>query len=145
MAYATRADMEERFGAAEIADLLGKDNGEATRRVEAVLADACAEIDAALADIYPLPLSGNFPLLERIATHIARGLLYDEDAPETVTTGADLARQLLRRLRRKDLKLVDRSGKLLATLETASGVVTVPRNLQSDILADDPLLDSGAP
>ena len=54
MTYATRADMEARFGAEEALDLAGMQAG----RIEAALADAAAEIDAALAAAYRLPLSG---------------------------------------------------------------------------------------
>ena len=55
MTYATRADMEARFGAEEALDLAGMGAG----RIEAALADAAAEIDAALAAAYRLPLSGS--------------------------------------------------------------------------------------
>ena len=54
MSYATRADLEARFGADEALDL----SGTGDERIEAALADASAEIDAALAAAYRLPLGG---------------------------------------------------------------------------------------
>ena len=45
MTYASRADMESRFGEEEALDLAGMQAG----RIESALADATAEIDGALA------------------------------------------------------------------------------------------------
>ena len=57
MTYATRADLDSRFDADEISDLVaGKD-------ISAILDDASAEIDTILASAYSLPLTVEVPVL----------------------------------------------------------------------------------
>ena len=104
MTYATREDLVERYGAAEIADLeaaprdgdTGDEAAAAAARVAAALADAAAEIDAGLAPRYTLPLpAGPWPRLRAIACDLARQRLYDDVPPEVVTERARRARRAL--------------------------------------------------
>ena len=107
MTYATRADLEARFGAEEALDLAGMQGG----RIESALADAAAEIDAALAAAFRLPLAGGpWPRLVGIACDLARRALYDDVAPEEVTARAERAQAALARLAAGDEALLDDSG-----------------------------------
>ncbi|MDE0203979.1 MAG: DUF1320 domain-containing protein [Rhodospirillaceae bacterium] len=107
MSYATRADMEARFGAEEALDLAGMQAG----RIESALADAAAEIDGALAAAYRLPLSGaSWPRLVGIACDLARRALYDDVSPEEVTARAERAQAALGRLVSGEEALLDGAG-----------------------------------
>ena len=107
MTYATRADLEARFGAEEALDLAGMQDG----RIESALSDAAAEIDAALAAAYRLPLAGaTWPRLVGIACDLARRALYDDVSPEEVTARAERAQAALARLAAGDETLLDDSG-----------------------------------
>ena len=107
MTYATRADMEARFGAEEALDLAGMQAG----RIESALADAAAEIEAALAAAYRLPLTGtSWPRLVGIACDLARHALYDDVSPEEVTARAERAQAALARLASGEEALLDGAG-----------------------------------
>ena len=107
MTYATRPDLEARFGAEEASDLAGMQN----EKIDSALADAAAEIDAALAAAYRLPLEGGpWPRLVGIACDLARRALYDDVSPEEVTARAARAQQALARLAAGDEALLDDSG-----------------------------------
>lgn len=86
MAYASRADLELRFGFAEVeqlADPYGA--GQADDAVLApALADADAEIDAYLVGRYSLPLTVVPSNLVRIACDITRYRLWKHQASEEV-------------------------------------------------------------
>lgn len=108
MSYATRADLEARFGAEEALDLAGMQD----ERIESALTDAAAEIDAALASAFRLPLAGGpWPRLVGIACDLARRALYDDISPEEVTARAERAQAALARLAAGDEALLDDSGK----------------------------------
>lgn len=110
MAYATRQDLADRFGADEIGDLAPADSG----RDAAALADADAEIDAALAAAYDLPLSGAYPALLAIACDLARLRLYDDAVPpEAVLGRANRSRARLREIADGKSALVDSDGDLV--------------------------------
>lgn len=84
-AYVTREDLERRFGAQEIADLITDDNGdEDVERLDAAIADASTTIDGYLASRYTLPLASVPALVTGWAADIARYELWDEKAPEEV-------------------------------------------------------------
>ena len=115
MSYATRADLEARFGALEIARLADADTagGEAgdAARIDAARADAAAEIDAALSPAFEWPLVGGpWPALTAIACDLARARLYDDDPPKRVLGNAHRARRTLEQLADGRLRLVDASG-----------------------------------
>jgi len=97
MTYATQADLETRFGAAEILQLADRDgDGSADSGVVAgALAEASAEIDAYLAGRYPLPLAPTPGVLVRLACDIARYRLYTDVVPEAVRKRYEDARRLL--------------------------------------------------
>ncbi|MCY4548124.1 MAG: DUF1320 family protein [Defluviicoccus sp.] len=105
MTYATRKDLETRFGADEIAKLADDETV-----LAAAIADAAAEIDSRLAVAYALPLDGAFPALVPIAADLARRRLYDEAAPEHVTTAASEARERLGEIADGTAALVDSRG-----------------------------------
>ena len=126
MSYATRADLEARFGADEALDLAG--TGDV--RIEAALADASAEIDAALAAAYRLPLGGaekspgtgaekspgtgaesSWPRLVAIACDLARARLYDDVSSAEVSARAEHARTALGRLADGEEALRDAAGR----------------------------------
>lgn len=92
MPYATQADLEARFGEAAIAGLV---SALPASGLGVILADVDAEIDAALAVRYTLPLSTVPPLLVGIACDIARWRLYADEASERTQKAADAARRLL--------------------------------------------------
>lgn len=114
MTYATAGDMDTRFGAAEVAKL-----GDADRIAEA-LGDAAAEIDAALAPRYALPLAaGPWPLLRALECDLARYRLYDNSAPDPVSDRAAKARTILAAIGKGDLALLDAAGKAPARTTAA--------------------------
>ncbi len=98
MTYARLADLYARFGEDEINQLTDTD---ATGTPDPILVaraleDAAAEIDAALAGRYQLPMNPVPSLLTRIACDLARESLYTDAPPDVVKSRAATARQLLR-------------------------------------------------
>lgn len=86
MTYATQADLVARFTEVELGQVADTDgSGEIDPALVArALADADAEIDAALAARYQLPLIVVPPLLVRIACDLARFSLYTDQVPQVV-------------------------------------------------------------
>lgn len=133
MSYATRADLEARFGADEALDLAI--TGDA--RLEAALADACAEIDAALAAAYRLPLGGgddSWPRLVAIACDLARARLYDDVSSAEVSARAEQARTALSRLADGEETLRDAAGRPATRRDRATGKGST-RSMTPDNLA----------
>lgn len=86
MTYALQADLVDRFGSTEIAQLTDRINGtviDATVLGRA-LADADAEIDSYLAARYSLPLASAPVALVRVAADIARYRLFDDRVTDAV-------------------------------------------------------------
>lgn len=115
MRYASRQDLEHRYGAEEIARLAGDDD-QADARIGAALDDATAEIDAVLAMAYVLPLEGGpdrrrgpWPALVTITCQLARARLYDDAAPEAVSAAAGRARRFLAAIADGSAALLDAS------------------------------------
>ena len=105
LVYVTVDELRTRFGADEI-DELGDD-----ARALAAIADACAEIDAALTETYVVPLhAGQWPSLTSIAADIARAKLYDDEAPDRVLGRLSSARKRLSKLATGEVRLVDSTG-----------------------------------
>jgi len=92
MAYATLANMIERFGEAELLAIADRDmDGEVDAEVvSAALDDASGQIDSYIGGRYALPLSGTSGQLARIACDLARWQLYT-DAPHERVTEANKA------------------------------------------------------
>ena len=131
MTYATLADLEARFGAEEALDLAGKQDG----RIESALADAAAEIDAALAAAFRLPLAGgSWPRLVGIACDLARRALYDDVSPAEVTARAERAQAALARLAAGDEALLNDSGQPAPRRDRAAHRGSTP-SLTPDSLA----------
>ena len=148
MPYATRADLDARFGAAEIDDVAAADSDDAdarpdaAARVAAVLADASAEMDAVLADGYALPLpAGEYPLLTAACCDIARMRLYDDAAPERVMGRASSARKRVRQLAAGELHLVAADGTRVerrATILVDAGEPVATRDRLAGYLGPSP-------
>lgn len=100
MTYATQADLVDRFGEAELAQLTDRDTGAVIDAavVARALADADAEIDGYLAARYALPLPTTPALLTRLASDIARYRLYDERTTEAVRQRYQDATRMLDRI-----------------------------------------------
>jgi phage gp36-like protein len=116
MSYASQADMEERFGATELAQRTDRISGEtidATVLARA-LADADAEIDGYLATRYTLPLPSTPPAINRLACEIARYRLFDDGVPETVRVRYQDAVSLLKRLSSGEVQLAGISPVVVA-------------------------------
>lgn len=107
MPYATAADLRQRFDSSEVDSL----DGAGDDRLTGALADASAEVDAHIHDLYELPLpAGSWPLLRAAACDLARQRLYDDEAPDTVRHAADRARKRLRELASGATALVNEAG-----------------------------------
>jgi len=98
MAYATEANMIERFGETEILELTDRDkDSEVDSAVlDGALSDADALIDGYLAARYTLPLASVPSLLIGPACDIARFKLWDDRAPDEVRKRYDDALALLK-------------------------------------------------
>ena len=109
MSYATRADLAARHGAGELHDLAPVADG--ASRADSALADATAEIDAALAREYDLPLGGGpWPSLTDACCAIAREALFDDETPKAVRREADATRKRVAAIASGQIELVDAAG-----------------------------------
>lgn len=100
MAYATQADMEDRFGTAELVKLTDRGDppaGQIDAEVLArAIADAEAEINGYLASRYTLPLATVPAVLGRITCDLARYYLYDDWTNEPVRSRYEDSVRLLK-------------------------------------------------
>lgn len=80
--YATRNDLEARFGEEEIQELESMQT--VANSIEEALQDASEEIDSYIAVRYVLPLPNTPSTLKRIACNIARYRLYFQQPTEEV-------------------------------------------------------------
>lgn len=107
MRYVSVDELRTRFGADELEELIGDDDARALAAID----DAGAEIDAALAETYTLPLrSSVWPSLTSIAADIARAKLYDDEAPDRILGRLSSARKRLSKLAMGEVRLVDSGG-----------------------------------
>mgnify|MGYP003455363176 FL=1 len=95
MTYASRTDLEARYGEDEIAQ---RESMLPTGAVERALADADAEIDSYVASRYTVPLSPVPQVIPRLACAIARYHLLGDSATETARKDYEDARAWLRDL-----------------------------------------------
>ena len=79
MPYATRDDLLERFGEAEITK---RESMLPTGAADKTLQDASADIDAYLSPRYPTPVDAPSPTLNRMCCDIARYYLAGDSASE---------------------------------------------------------------
>ena len=105
--YATQADLIDRFGEAEIAQLSDRVNGSTPNAVVIgrALADAQAEIDAYLGARYALPLDTVPPVIVRLAADVARYHLDGNNGNESVRQRYLDAVGLLKRLANGEVRL----------------------------------------
>lgn len=80
--YATRQDLEARFGSGEIANLEAMQTS--VNAIADVLQDADEEIDSYIAVKYQLPLPSVPSTLKRVACNIARYRLYFQQPTEEI-------------------------------------------------------------
>jgi len=128
IAYCTRADLEARYGAAEIEQLLDRDGdgeedagrldaaiGGATAELDARIGGATAELDARIGAAYRLPLDAprSYPGLIDAACRLAREALHDDAPPEHVAEGARRARDRADGWRTGKYELVSDAGAAL--------------------------------
>ncbi|QDL55305.1 gp436 family protein [Rhodoferax aquaticus] len=138
MTYATQADMTERFGAVELAQITDRTNGtviDATVLARA-LSDADAEVDSYLAKRYSLPLASTPVVLVRMAADIARYRLYDDGVPDTVRQRYEDAVSLLKRMASGDVAVAGSSPAVATTGGSNAVKVKAPdRVFSADMLA----------
>lgn len=112
MSYVTLADLEQRFGESEIAQLThGRD-------LASIIADINAVIDGYLASRYPVPLPTVPPAIRAYACDLVRERLYADAAPEIVIKRGDDARRYLSQVARGDIML----GATPPAPQAASGI-----------------------
>lgn len=107
MAYATLADLIDRYGDQELTQLtdrLGMAAPDAAI-VGRAIDDASAEIDGYLAVRYALPLTATPSVLVRLCADIARYRLWDDRASEEVRRRYEDARRVLERIASGDVSL----------------------------------------
>jgi phage gp36-like protein len=97
MGYAVAQDLIDRFGVDELNGLADRDGDGAwdTAVVTQALSDTDAEIDAALAARYSLPLATTPTVLTGVSCDITRYRLYVDAAPDRVKEAAANARRML--------------------------------------------------
>ncbi len=107
MTYATQADLTDRFGAVELAQLTDRASGQVidTAVLDRALADADAEINSYLASRYALPLASTPTVLVRLAADMARYRLHDDRVTEAVRARYQDAVSLLKRLASGEVRL----------------------------------------
>ena len=107
MTYATQADLTDRFGAVELAQLTDRASGLVidTAVLDRALADADAEINSYLATRYALPLASTPTVLVRLAADMARYRLYDDRVTQAVRERYQDAVSLLKRLASGEVRL----------------------------------------
>ncbi len=93
--YATRIDLEERYGAGELEQ---RESVLSPDAVEQALADADAEIDSYLAGRYAVPIAPTPILLTRLACAIGRYHLLGDAATEVARKAYEDARAFLREI-----------------------------------------------
>lgn len=130
MSYATQAELETRFGAAELAQLTDRIEGAVIDAavVARAIADADAEIDAYLATRYALPLASVPALLARMACDIARYRLHAEGAPERIRKTYEDAVRDLKAVARGDIK-IDGAAPLTAAADSAGVAHRAPARI----------------
>jgi phage gp36-like protein len=126
MAYASQADMIDRFGTVEIQQLTDRELpalGEIDADVlDRALADADGIVDRYLCARYSVPLAPTYPTdIVRIACDIARYMLHDLGAPESVRQHYEDALKWLAAVAEGKLPLIGSGGAIVAPKTDAHG------------------------
>ena len=112
MSYATKIDLDTRYGITEIverSDRGGTGSADAVV-VSAALSDADNEIDGYLSVQYELPLVPVPALVKQVACAIARYRLWEEGASDIVRKGYEDAIATLKRIAAGTMRLPSISG-----------------------------------
>lgn len=107
-AYATLADMLDRFETDELvqlADAANAADAKLAARVASAIATVAATINGYLAAKYQLPISPVPPLVTEIACDLARHKLYRVAPPDSVTDARDKALAALKDIAKGVIKL----------------------------------------
>lgn len=124
MAYATVADLESRFGAAEIEQLSDRDTpaqgSTVTATVQRALDDADGAINARLGGRFAVPIASPSPELVRVACDIARYLMHDLAPPEHVRNGYTDAIKWLDKIASGALALLGADGAIVGARSSGS-------------------------
>jgi len=141
-AYCAKADLVQRFGAQELAQLT--DESAATSSDDAEIDKACEEatslIDAYVAARYLTPLSPVPTIVRKWACDIARKILWKDRAgsDSVVTANYDDALAQLKDVAKGVAALPDATGVAPASSGGALTVVTSTRVFNDDLLATMP-------
>lgn len=144
MAYTTQQDLIDRFGAVELAQLTDEVDGQVIDPVVVAkaIADADAEIDSYLGVRYALPLSVSPipPVLERIASDIARYYLFDDRVTEAVRVRYQSAVALLKSFSAGTVTL---GGAAVPAPSPSSGAQLVRLRTRARVFSQEMLDDYG--
>lgn len=122
MAYTTRADLERRFGAEEVGQLLDDEDA-----LDDVIADADSLVDGYLGGAYQLPLVAPAPaLVVSLAADITRYRLWDDRAPAEVRKRYEDAIAMLKDISKGVVKLAVQPG-ATPTAELGGTIATTSR------------------
>jgi phage gp36-like protein len=138
MAYCTQADLEERYGAAELVELTDRDRigvADATAIARAI-ADADALVNGYLAGRYTLPLASTPPALTRLACVVARYHLYADHPTEHVRRAYEDAVRLLEQVAAGKVTLGLDAGGTAPVAESGGAEVSAPERVFTDTLWD---------
>lgn len=109
MPYATKQQLVDRFGEAELIRLTDKNvprgNWIVDQVLDGAIADADSVIDSHLQSRYTLPLGAVPTVLTRFACDLVRYFLYDDGAPDHVKTRYDNAMSFLKAVARGEVNL----------------------------------------
>ena len=136
MSYATQADLAARFGQAAIDQALDGD------AVANALSDAAAEIDAALAASFALPLdeTKTWPGLRAIQCDIARLLIQGNSVADAVRDRATDARSRLGLIASGTRQLLDGDGMALERTDQPRTAAELPGvEAKAMVMTDDAL------
>jgi phage gp36-like protein len=124
MAYATIADLQARFGQAEVEQLSDREQPGQGWAVDAVaqraLDDAAGLIDARLGARFAVPVASPSTELVRVACDIARYLMHDLAPPEPVRDHYTDAIKWLDKIASGALPLIDSTGAAVSQLSTGA-------------------------
>ncbi len=114
MAYASVSDLQERFGDNEILQLTDRDGDDSPDSgvADRALEDASATADSYLARRHDVPLSAAPAVLVAVVCDLARARLYDDNAPEVVTSRKDDALAWLKRVAKGEADVISEQGRV---------------------------------
>jgi phage gp36-like protein len=123
MSYCTKQNLIDRYGETELIQLTDRSALGAIDDtvIDRAIADADGEIDGYLAGRYSAPISPIPKSLVRIACHLTRYYLYDDQAPEQITKRYDDAVKFLRGVASGQISIgVDAAGAKPTSQNTAT-------------------------